>query len=107
MILVSFTVSVSHSGLMQPASTRARICSAVPPEVALLMAQAASFLMSNSAVASRLTRGATRLASITACICSCQETARRKRGEEQKHVTCCTRNWNSQFALPLHLGRCP
>mmetsp|Transcript_40777 Transcript_40777/g.121671 ORF Transcript_40777/g.121671 Transcript_40777/m.121671 type:complete len:209 (-) Transcript_40777:819-1445(-) len=67
---VSLTPSVSHSGLMAPRSASALICSAVPPLVALEMAHAASFLMSYSAVASRLMSGATRLASKTDWICS-------------------------------------
>lgn len=43
------------------------ICSWVPPDVALEIAQAASFLMSNSADASSATRGGIMFASITAC----------------------------------------
>ncbi len=42
------------------------ICSCVPPDVALDIAHAASFLMSNSAVASKATRGGMMLASIIA-----------------------------------------
>jgi hypothetical protein len=43
------------------------IWSCVPPEVAFEIAQAASFLMSNSAVCRRCTRGAIMFALITAC----------------------------------------
>ncbi len=42
------------------------ICSCVPPDVALDIAHAASFLMSNSAVASKATSGGMMLASIIA-----------------------------------------
>lgn len=41
------------------------ICSAEPPEVALVMAQAASFLVRNSATCRIVMRGGSRLASIT------------------------------------------
>mmetsp|Transcript_20263 Transcript_20263/g.56183 ORF Transcript_20263/g.56183 Transcript_20263/m.56183 type:complete len:214 (+) Transcript_20263:353-994(+) len=67
---LSLTVRRSHMGLMAPWSTRCLICSCVPPDVALLMAQAASFLMSNSAVCRRCTRGPMRPVSITAWIWS-------------------------------------
>ena len=60
-------VSRSHSGLMAPAFTKYLIWSWRPPEVALLMAHAASFLMSNSASPSMCTSGTTSSASITAC----------------------------------------
>uniref|UniRef100_A0A2P2M0R7 Uncharacterized protein n=1 Tax=Rhizophora mucronata TaxID=61149 RepID=A0A2P2M0R7_RHIMU len=60
----------SHRGLMQPWFTRNRICSCDPPDVALERAQAASFLISNSACWRRCTRGRIILASITACICA-------------------------------------
>lgn len=43
------------------------IWSCVPPEVAFEIAQAASFLMSNSAVCRSCTRGAIMFAWITAC----------------------------------------
>ena len=46
------------------------ICSGEPPEVALDMDQAASFLMSNSATDSKCTRGGMMFASMTAWICS-------------------------------------
>ena len=65
MMRASAQVSRSHRGLMQPALTKYLICSCVPPEVALLMAQAASLRMSNSALASRCASGWTRLASMT------------------------------------------
>ena len=60
----------SHSGLMHPCSTRYLICWCVPPDVALEMAHAASFLMSNSACASRYTSGGTMLFSTMAWIWS-------------------------------------
>mmetsp|Transcript_14385 Transcript_14385/g.35664 ORF Transcript_14385/g.35664 Transcript_14385/m.35664 type:complete len:234 (+) Transcript_14385:196-897(+) len=66
----SLHVSRSHSGLMHPCETRYLICSGEPPEVAFEIDHAASFLMSNSAVASRCTSGGMMLASITAWICS-------------------------------------
>mmetsp|Transcript_2962 Transcript_2962/g.6941 ORF Transcript_2962/g.6941 Transcript_2962/m.6941 type:complete len:214 (-) Transcript_2962:1257-1898(-) len=69
-ILVSLTMSRSHRGLMHPCWTRTLIWSWVPPDVALLIAQAASFLMSNSAVCSRCTSGPISPVSITAWICS-------------------------------------
>jgi hypothetical protein len=47
-----------------------QLCGHLPPEVALLMAQAASFLMSNSASLSMATMGGMSSASITAWICS-------------------------------------
>ena len=50
-------VSRSQSGRTQPACTRYLICSAVPPLVALLIAHALSFLMSNSAVLSSCQAG--------------------------------------------------
>mmetsp|Transcript_3205 Transcript_3205/g.9987 ORF Transcript_3205/g.9987 Transcript_3205/m.9987 type:complete len:237 (+) Transcript_3205:444-1154(+) len=65
----SLHVSRSHIGLMQPCATRNLIWSCVPPEVALLMAHAASFLMSNSLVLSSCTSGGMTLASITCWIC--------------------------------------
>ena len=61
--------SRSQSGLMQPWETRYLICSWVPPLVALEMAQAASFLMSNSAVAKRWMSGGMMPASTTVWIC--------------------------------------
>src|SRR6056297_2204841 len=60
----------SHSGLMHPCVTRYLICSLEPPEVAFEMDHAASFLMSNSAVASSSTSGGTMFASMTDWICS-------------------------------------
>ena len=67
----SWQVSRSHSGLMQPCSTKNLICWCVPPLVALEMAHAASFLMSNSAVPSRWISGGMMFASMMAWICSC------------------------------------
>jgi hypothetical protein len=52
------------------------ICSAVPPLVALLMAQAASFLMSNSAVCSKRHRQ--------------QHSVRRAASNSQAQRQCCT-----------------
>mmetsp|Transcript_45701 Transcript_45701/g.148557 ORF Transcript_45701/g.148557 Transcript_45701/m.148557 type:complete len:377 (-) Transcript_45701:232-1362(-) len=66
----SLQMSRSQSGLMHPCVTRYLICSVEPPLVALEMDQAASFLMSNSAVASSSTRGGMMLDSMTAWICS-------------------------------------
>ena len=71
-ILTSLQSSRSQSGLMQPAYTRYLICWGDPPLVALLMAQAVSFLMSNSAVLNKWTSGGMMLASITACTCNSQ-----------------------------------
>merc|ERR1719201_681036 len=65
MILTSATLSSSHKGGMQACDTRNLICSGVPPDVALLMAHAASFLMSNSALFRRLTSGGMTFASTT------------------------------------------
>merc|ERR1719460_2451663 len=56
-ILGSEHVRSSHRGRMQWQEARYLICCTVPPLVALLMAQAASFLMSNSALESKSTRG--------------------------------------------------
>mmetsp|Transcript_28048 Transcript_28048/g.68170 ORF Transcript_28048/g.68170 Transcript_28048/m.68170 type:complete len:325 (-) Transcript_28048:47-1021(-) len=64
-IFDSFTVSISHSGLMQPSATRKSICSGVPPVVAFEIAQHASLRMSNDAPASSSTMGVTVPASIT------------------------------------------
>mmetsp|Transcript_5160 Transcript_5160/g.11211 ORF Transcript_5160/g.11211 Transcript_5160/m.11211 type:complete len:420 (-) Transcript_5160:345-1604(-) len=66
----SLHVSRSQSGLMQPCWTRYLICSGEPPEVAFEIDHAASFRMSNSAVASRCTSGGMMFASITDWICS-------------------------------------
>ena len=49
-ILLSMTVSRSQSGGMQPCWTRNFICSAVPPELAFVIAQAASLRVLNSAL---------------------------------------------------------
>mmetsp|Transcript_37092 Transcript_37092/g.116704 ORF Transcript_37092/g.116704 Transcript_37092/m.116704 type:complete len:216 (-) Transcript_37092:871-1518(-) len=54
----------SQRGLMHPCCTRKVSCSWLPPEVALEMAHAASFLMSNSALARSCTRGGMMLASM-------------------------------------------
>ena len=64
-IFASQTSSSSHNGGMQPWATKKWICSGVPPEVAFEMAQAASFLISNSAVFRNLINGGMRLASMT------------------------------------------
>ena len=88
-ILASITVSNSHNGGMQPCRihkdvmkcwatrtisnqqltrvTRNRICSGVPPDVALVMAQAASLRVLNSALPKISIRTGKILASITAC----------------------------------------
>ena len=65
----SLHVSRSHSGLMHPCCTRYLICSGEPPDVAFEIDHAASFLMSNSAVARSWTSGGMMFASITAWIC--------------------------------------
>mmetsp|Transcript_20155 Transcript_20155/g.77162 ORF Transcript_20155/g.77162 Transcript_20155/m.77162 type:complete len:220 (+) Transcript_20155:486-1145(+) len=54
---------------MQPEATRNLICSAVPLDVALAMAQAASFITSNSPCARMFTRVGMRSASITCWSC--------------------------------------
>ena len=48
-ILLSMTVRRSQRGGMQPCCTRNLICSAVPPEEAFVIAQAASLRVLNSA----------------------------------------------------------
>lgn len=48
-IFESITVRRSQRGLVQPSATKYLICSGVPPDVALVMAHAASFLVRNSA----------------------------------------------------------
>ena len=63
--MVCLTVLCKHSGLYY--QTAYLICSCDPPLVALLMAQAASFWMSNSALASSWIKGGMICASITAC----------------------------------------
>ena len=55
---------------MHPCCSKYLICSGEPPSVALEMDQAASFLISTSAVARRCTSGGTTFASMTAWICS-------------------------------------
>mmetsp|Transcript_98287 Transcript_98287/g.256776 ORF Transcript_98287/g.256776 Transcript_98287/m.256776 type:complete len:249 (-) Transcript_98287:591-1337(-) len=57
-------------GFMQPHSTKYSMCCALPPAVALLMAHAASFLMSKSPVASRWTMGGINWLLITSWICA-------------------------------------
>mmetsp|Transcript_15555 Transcript_15555/g.45006 ORF Transcript_15555/g.45006 Transcript_15555/m.45006 type:complete len:228 (+) Transcript_15555:746-1429(+) len=69
-ILASLTVRRSHRGRMQPCWTRNLIWAALPPEVALLMAQAASLRISNSALARSWIRGGMMLLSMTAWIWS-------------------------------------
>ncbi len=69
MIRASEQVNRSQRGLIHPWFTKYRICSGVPPEVALDMAHAASFLISNSAFANNWIRGGIVFASMTACIC--------------------------------------
>ena len=49
-ILLSMTVRRSHNGGMQPCCTRNLICSAVPPELAFVIAHAASLRVLNSAL---------------------------------------------------------
>mmetsp|Transcript_19453 Transcript_19453/g.52937 ORF Transcript_19453/g.52937 Transcript_19453/m.52937 type:complete len:461 (-) Transcript_19453:128-1510(-) len=70
MILASETRRRSTKGLMQPHSMRWPICCGEPPDVALLMAHAASFLMSKSAVCRRLITGGTRPQLMTSWIWS-------------------------------------
>uniref|UniRef100_A0A2M3ZMZ7 Putative secreted peptide n=1 Tax=Anopheles braziliensis TaxID=58242 RepID=A0A2M3ZMZ7_9DIPT len=67
-IFGSITVNSSHIGGIQPASTRCLICSTVPPLVALVMAQAASFRVLKSAFPSNSIMLGKMLASIVACI---------------------------------------
>jgi hypothetical protein len=55
---------------MHPCWTRKLICWGLPPEVALLIAHAASFRMSNSALVRSWMRGGMMLFSMTAWICS-------------------------------------
>ena len=55
---------------MHPCCSKYLICSGEPPSVALEMDQAASFLISTSAVARRCTSGGMTFASMTAWICS-------------------------------------
>mmetsp|Transcript_18952 Transcript_18952/g.56300 ORF Transcript_18952/g.56300 Transcript_18952/m.56300 type:complete len:228 (+) Transcript_18952:277-960(+) len=65
MIFTSATESSSQSGGMHTCDTRNLICCGVPPDVALEMAQAASFRMSNSAEFNSCTSGGTMFASTT------------------------------------------
>jgi hypothetical protein len=67
-IFTSFTVSKSHNGRMHPCCTKNLICCGLPPLVALLMAHAASFRMSNSAFVNSWMRGGMMLLSTTAWI---------------------------------------
>mmetsp|Transcript_110252 Transcript_110252/g.311031 ORF Transcript_110252/g.311031 Transcript_110252/m.311031 type:complete len:289 (+) Transcript_110252:466-1332(+) len=69
-IFVSVTERRSANGLTQPQPTRNSICCGDPPAIALLIAQAASFFMSKSAVCKRLITGGKRPQSATAWICS-------------------------------------
>mmetsp|Transcript_25938 Transcript_25938/g.71382 ORF Transcript_25938/g.71382 Transcript_25938/m.71382 type:complete len:218 (+) Transcript_25938:260-913(+) len=69
-IFASDTRRRSTSGLMQPHSTRYAICCGEPPDVALLIAHAASFLMSKSAVWRRLMTGGIRPVLMTSWIWS-------------------------------------
>lgn len=68
-MLASMTVSSSHIGGMQPTLTRYLICSAVPPLVELVTAQAASLRVLYSAVLRMLMRRGKMLASMMAWIC--------------------------------------
>mmetsp|Transcript_9647 Transcript_9647/g.25635 ORF Transcript_9647/g.25635 Transcript_9647/m.25635 type:complete len:220 (-) Transcript_9647:870-1529(-) len=70
MILASETESRSTMGLMHPHSTRCSTCCGEPPEVALLIAQAASFLMSKSPVCNRPMTGTMSPLLMTSWICS-------------------------------------
>mmetsp|Transcript_151925 Transcript_151925/g.487608 ORF Transcript_151925/g.487608 Transcript_151925/m.487608 type:complete len:218 (+) Transcript_151925:185-838(+) len=70
MTFASVTVSRSRRGLRQPLSTRYSICCGEPPEVALAMTQAASFLISNSPVCSRCITGGIKPLAMTSWICS-------------------------------------
>lgn len=66
MIFESITVSSSHSGGIQPWSARYRIWTGVPPLVALVIAQAASFRVLNSDFPKISIRSGKIFASITA-----------------------------------------
>merc|ERR1719247_2979303 len=65
MILTSATDNSSQRGGMQAWLTKNLICSGVPPDAALEMDHAASFLMSNSALFSKFTSGGMTFASTT------------------------------------------
>ena len=69
-IFVSTTVNRSQSGRMQPCSTRTLICCGLHPEIAVEIAQTASFRMSNSALLRSRTSGGIMLFSMTDWICS-------------------------------------